>query len=102
MFDIIIADLDAGSYLCMKPKNYLAKVEEDKKYLYIQARLEHRRSFTPMIYSLDGIPVTEALTSQRRLATHNLDYYRFRSKLISVANLLCDVNASVTGIPSKE
>ena len=49
MFDIIIADLDAGSYLCMKPKNYLAKVEKDKKYLYIQARLEHRRSFTPMI-----------------------------------------------------
>ena len=37
MFDIRIVNLDAGSYLHMMPKNYLAKAEKDKKDLYLQS-----------------------------------------------------------------
>ena len=35
MFDIRIANLDAGSYLRMTPEKAIAKVEKDNKYLYL-------------------------------------------------------------------
>ena len=49
MFDIRIVNLRAGSYLCMTPEKALAKAENEKKDLYLQACLERRRTFTPMI-----------------------------------------------------
>ena len=69
MFDITIFNIDAGSYLRMTPEKALAEAENEKKDLYLQACLERRRSFTPMVYSVDGIPVAEALAAQKRLAT---------------------------------
>ena len=69
MFDIPIVNLNAGSYLCMTPENALVKVEKEKKDLYLQACLERRRNFTPMVYSVDGIPGAEALAAQKRLAS---------------------------------
>ena len=48
MFDIRIANLNAGSYLRMMPEKALAKAEKEKKDLYLQACLERRRTFTPM------------------------------------------------------
>ena len=56
MLDIRIVNLDAGSYLRMTPKKTLAKAEEEKKDLYLQACLESRRTFTPMFYSAAGYP----------------------------------------------
>ena len=49
MFDIRIVNLDAGSYLRMTPEKALAKEEKEKKDLYLQACLERRRTFTPMV-----------------------------------------------------
>ena len=63
MFDIIIVNLDAGSYLRMTPENALAKLEKEKKDLYFQASLEHRRTFTSMVYSADVIPGAETLAA---------------------------------------
>ena len=68
MFDIRIVNLDAGSYLRMTPEKALAKAEKEKKDLYLQACLERRSTFTPMVYSADGIPGVEALAAQKRLA----------------------------------
>ena len=68
MFDIIIVNLDVVSYLCMRPKKYLLKVENEKKDLYLQSLLYHRHSFTPMVYYVYGIPVAEALAAQSRLS----------------------------------
>ena len=68
MFDIRIVNLDAGSYLRMTPEKALAKAEKENKDLYLQACLERRRNFTPMVYSADGIPGAEALAVQKRLA----------------------------------
>ena len=51
---------DAGKGSC--------KGEKEKKYLYLQACLERSRTFTPMVYSSDGIPKVEALAAQKRLA----------------------------------
>ena len=68
MFDIRIVNLDAGSYLRMTPEKALAKAEKEKKDYCLQACLERRRNFTPMVYSVDGIPGAEALAAQKRLA----------------------------------
>ena len=68
MFDIRIFNLDVGSYLCMTPEKSLAKVEKEKKDLYLQAFLWHRRNFTPIVYSAYGIPGAEVLAAQNRLA----------------------------------
>ena len=49
MFDIIIVNLDMGSYLHMTPQKDLEKTENDKKDLYLQDFLERRLYFTPMV-----------------------------------------------------
>ena len=69
MFDIRIGNLGAGSYLRMTPEKALAKAEKEKKHLYLKACLELRRTFTPMVYSAEGIAGEEALAAQKRLAT---------------------------------
>ena len=63
MFDIRIVNLDAGSYLRMTPENALAKSEKEKNDLYLQACLEYRRTFTPIVYYADRIPGAEALAA---------------------------------------
>ena len=68
MFNIRVVNLDVGSYMRMTPEKSLAKAEKEKKDLYLQACLERRRTFTPMVYSADGIPGAEALAAQKRLA----------------------------------
>ena len=68
MFDIIIVNLDAGSYLHMTPKKALEKAEKEMKDLYLKDCMECRRSFTPMVYYADGIPRAEAISAQKRLA----------------------------------
>ena len=68
VFDIQIVNFDAGSYLCMTPEKAHAMAEKETKYLYLQAYLECRRDFTPMVYFADGIPIVEALAAQTRLA----------------------------------
>ena len=68
MFDIRIVNLDAGSYLRMTPEKALANADKEKKDLYLQACLDRRRTFTPMVYSADGIPGAEALAAQKRLS----------------------------------
>ena len=56
MFEIRIVNLDTVSYMRMTPEKALEKVEKENKYFYLQACLEHRQTFTPMVYSADGIP----------------------------------------------
>ena len=68
MFDIIISNLDTGSYLRMTLKKAIAKVKKDKKDLYVQVCLESRCYFTTMVYSVDGIPRAETISAHNRLA----------------------------------
>ena len=68
MFDIRIVNLDAGSYLHMTPEKAHANVQKEKKDLYLQACLESRRTFTPMVYSSDRITGSEVLAAQKKLA----------------------------------
>ena len=68
MFNIRIVNLDAGSYLHMTPSNDVAKAENKKKGFYLQACLDCRRTFTPMVYSVGVITIAEALAAKNRLA----------------------------------
>ena len=68
MFDIQIFNLSTGSYPHMMPEKALSKVEKEKQDLYLQAYLERRRTFTPIVYSAKGIPGAEALPEKKRLA----------------------------------
>ena len=52
----------------MTPEKALAKAEKEKKDLYLQACLERRLNFTPIVYSVDRKPGAEALAAQKRLA----------------------------------
>ena len=51
----------------MKPEKALAKGDKEKKDLYLQAFLERRRTFTPIVYSADRIPGAEALAARKLL-----------------------------------
>ena len=64
-----IVDLDAGSYLQQTSAKDLATVYKENKDNYLQPCLEPRRSFTQMLYSAYGIPGTESVVPQQRLAS---------------------------------
>ena len=64
LFDIQIVNLYVGSYLRHTSTKALERAEKEKKDKYLHTCLERRRSFTPMVYSADGIPGTEAVLAQ--------------------------------------
>ena len=51
----------------LRPPKALSKAEKEKKDLYLQACLECIHNFSPMVYSVYGIPEAEALAAQKRL-----------------------------------
>ena len=61
-------NLYKGCYLRQTSADALATEEKDKKDKYLQPCLERRHSFTPMVYSVDGNPGTEAVAAQQHLA----------------------------------
>ena len=56
MYEIIFANLNAGSYLRIMAKKALAKEGKDNKDLYLQACLERILSFNTIVYSTEVIP----------------------------------------------
>ena len=50
------------------PEKALANAENENKYLYSQACLERRRTFTPMVYSTERIPGAEIMAAKKRLS----------------------------------
>ena len=51
----------------MIPEKDLAKSDKENRDLHLQACLEHRRTFTPMVYPTDRIPRVEALSVKKTL-----------------------------------
>ena len=58
---------DMGYYLCQASAKTLAMAEKDKKEKYLYPCLGSSRSFTPIVYSMDGITGTEAIDAQQSL-----------------------------------
>ena len=105
MFDILIFNLSVVSYLRMTPEKAIAKAEKKNKDLHLQACLERRRTFTPMVYSVDIIPRAEDSAAQKILAallSYNLkrEYSEMcafsqglRSSRLLDLNIACDILA---------
>ena len=79
-----IVNLNAGSYLCQTSVKAMVTAEKENKYKYLHPCLELRRSFTPIVYSADGIPGTEAVSAQQHLAS------LLRNKLKREYSEICD------------
>ena len=69
LFDMQIVNLDTCSYLRQTSTKALATAEKEKRDKHHYPCLECRRYFTPMVYSTNGIPGTEAVAAQRRLTS---------------------------------
>ena len=69
IFDVRIVDTDAPSYNQRDPAKIIAGQEKAKKGKYLEACLERRRSFTPLVFSADGLMGTEAKAASRQLAS---------------------------------
>ena len=68
--DVRVMDTDAKSYKrytdCKKLLEAAAKEKKDK---YLEACLERRRSFAPLVYSVDGMAAKEARAFEKRIAS---------------------------------
>ena len=69
IFDSRITQTDAPTYRGKDPAKVLADAESEKKAKYLQACLDRRRHFTPMVYSVDGMAGDEARAAEKKLAS---------------------------------
>ena len=67
-FDILVTDTEAKSYNNKSSKAVLMQCEEEKTKKYSQACAEKHISFTPFVFSVDGLIGTECPVFLKRLA----------------------------------
>lgn len=60
IFDVRITDTSCCSYRNTDPLKVLARQEKEKKDKYRDACLERWMDFTPLVYSVEGIPGRDA------------------------------------------
>jgi hypothetical protein len=69
IFDIRICDTDAKSYGNTSSLKILERFARQKVEKYEEACSEHRRDFTPLVYSVDGLPCEAAQAAEKRLGS---------------------------------
>ena len=67
VLDIRITDTDGHSYLILTSKNVLERAAKAKKDKYLQHCLDRRRSFTLLIYSVDGMACKLVKAFEKRI-----------------------------------
>ena len=70
VLDIRITDTDTNSYKDIFLAKVLERAAKAKKAKYLQACPDRRRSFTPLVYSVDGMACKEAKAFEKRIASH--------------------------------
>ena len=68
ILDVRVTDTDAKSYRATSSAKVLERAAREKKGKYEQACLDQRRSFMPLIYSVDGMRGKEAEVFEKRIA----------------------------------
>ena len=68
VFDVRVTDTDAPSQRDADPHTVLERHERSKKRKYLEPCLARGRSFTPLVFSADGLFGKEATAAIRRLA----------------------------------
>ena len=69
IFDIRVTDTDAPSNRNQDPHKVLARHEKEKKDKYVEPCLARRRTFTPLVFSVDGLRGAEASAASKKLAS---------------------------------
>ena len=69
VLDIYISDTEAKSYADKTSKRVLEDHAKRKKAKYLQSCLDRRRSFAPLVYSVDGMACKEARAIKKRIAS---------------------------------
>ena len=67
--DICISITDAKSYADKTSKTVLEDHAKQKKSKYLQPCLDRRRSFAPLVYSVDEMGCKEAQAFEKRIAS---------------------------------
>ena len=67
--DVRITDTDAKSYHNQTSEKVLERAAKVKKDKYLQPCLDRRRSFVPLVYSVDGMASKEARAYEKRVAS---------------------------------
>ena len=67
--DICVTDTDAKSYSTSTPAKVLERAVKLKWDKYAKACIERRKSFTPLVYLVDGLACKEAKAFERRVAS---------------------------------
>jgi hypothetical protein len=67
IFDVRVTDTDAPYHQGQDPHKILAKHEKEKKDKYVDACLARRRTFTPLVFLVDGLRGTEASAATKKL-----------------------------------
>ena len=70
LFDVRVVDTNQPSYASREPSKVLKSHEQTKKKKYLEVCKETRRSFTPLVFSVDGLPSSETSAATKRLASH--------------------------------
>ena len=69
IFDVRITDLDNATNRGRDPAKTLARHKSEKKRKYSQACADHRKHFTPLCFSTDGLPGNESKAAIKRLSS---------------------------------
>jgi hypothetical protein len=69
IFDVRITDTDQPSNRKSAPSKVLLRHEKEKKDKYGALCIARRRTFTPLVFSIDGLLGKEATAASKRLAT---------------------------------
>jgi hypothetical protein len=69
IFDVRITDTDQPSNRKIDPSKVLLRHEKEKKNKYVDLCIARRRTFTPLVFSVDGLQGKEATAASKRLAT---------------------------------
>jgi hypothetical protein len=68
IFDVRVTDTDQPSNRNTAPAKVLSRHEKEKKDKYGDLCIAQRRTFTPLVFSVDGLPGKEATAASKRLA----------------------------------
>ena len=69
IFDMRIVNTNSPTYQNSTPIQILNRMENQKTNKYEYSCLEHRRHFTPIVFSTDGLPGIKTLLAMKRLAS---------------------------------
>ena len=69
VLDVRITDTDQPTYRGSSTENVLERQAKGNKDFYIQACVERRRSFAPLIYSVDGMAAKETGAFEKHVAS---------------------------------